>query len=603
MLATSVPEPEKQTSTNADEHLAKRENVFRDLVSFFQKGMAQLLPDDWALDEIFQNFIQNAKMEFQHWEQKDEEKIRVHNEWTMKVYRVLGFYEEQQTQDYVISFRFVHLFNEFLSLLHPNSKKDRLRNLGIQQCLYQAKLTLIKFEAKLQYYRRCSYDAHDAIDDWRCETLTESEEKFKKEQLNASNWTIFKSIILQLETVEPIDAVYKLMKSLQQVYKDFEERGSSKHCLQYLRSAIWSLARLVQTESEIQRETSEAERALCELVGLLSELVDFWAKPTFDSKKIISRLKDFWAQEDFEEERKKSQLMFRHLLIHSFNLKECSIGMFSHPDGQKASDETRGHSVLRFRMKRLEDCFYDIGYDLLKFWRDIKESKAINLRDAYSVFDHESKKPETKGGHRKISGPLKYYIMNSDKDAMNFQKLHLAWTLPSQQRQEVFQRMCPTLAELQSDNLTDKQDAERRILRQRLLLKKKPLVIRAKNDAEKRKMQKNEELMEYLCSSENWSGPLKEFDNNWLEKLSEGSWSFAQQKAKDPALTEKEMWFQQTKEALKMRCHLFFALEPEKKEKKEKAPKKQKSKKKRRRLAHSPHRHREAVWLPRQTAL
>lgn len=576
-------EPEEPTSTEAFEQLAQRENVFREIVSFFQKGMAQLLSWDWALDELFQNFILLATMEFQHWVQKDEEKVRVHNEWTIEVSKVLGEFEPEEPQDYFMSFQFVKIFNEFLSMIHPNSEKDRLGSLEWEQSLYQAKLMMVKFEAKLQYYRRCTYDAHNAIDDWKSD-LTDMENEFKKEQLNASNWTVLKS--LQLETADQFDAVYKLLKSLQKVYKDFEERGSSKHCLRNLRSAIGSLARLVQTEAQIPRETSETERALCELVGLLSELVDFWADSTFDSKGIIERLKHFWTQENFEEERKKSQLQFRHLLIHSFHIKECSIDMFSHPENQKASDETRGHQVLRYRMKRLEYCFYDTGYDQLKFWNDIKESKVVNLRDAYSVFDHDSKKPETKGGDRKISGALKYFIMDTDADSMTFQKLHLAWTLPRDQRQKVFQEISPRLAQLQSDNLTVKQDADRRILRQRLLFKKNALVIEAKTDAERRKMQKNEELLEYLCSSKDWSGPQDGFDNNWLQNLSDGSWSFTEEKAK--GVTEKAMWFQRTKEALKKRCHLFFA---EKNEKKEKAPKKQKSKKnKKRRLSLSPNR-------------
>merc|ERR1712198_668171 len=72
------------------------------------------------------------------------------------------------------------------------------------------------------------------------------------------------------------------------------------------------------------------------------------------------------------------------------------------------------------------------------------------------------------------------------------------------------------------------------------------------------------------CSSESWSGPLKEFDNNWLENLFEGAWSFAEQKAKDPALTEKEMWFQQIKEALKIVVTCFLHLNRKKRRRKKK---------------------------------
>lgn len=124
----------------------------------------------------------------------------------------------------------------------------------------------------------------------------------------------------------------------------------------------------------------------------------------------------------------------------------------------------------------------------------------------------------------------------------------------------VFEQVSPKLAELQRDDLSDAEDSERRIRRQGLLRKKNSLVVDPRTAAEKKAFQKDEELQEYLCTSDAWRGPVGKFDNKWLEKVVGGSWSMAEEKKRDPTKTDAAIWFEKILHLQKQTMHMFWAL-------------------------------------------
>jgi len=188
------------------------------------------------------------------------------------------------------------------------------------------------------------------------------------------------------------------------------------------------------------------------------------------------------------------------------------------------------------------------------------ESKAVNLEGAYFVLDHQDDKKGKKNADRKIAGVLVYFIAETDEDALLLQKLHINWLRSRKEREMVFEQVSPKLAELQRDDLSDAEDSTRRLRRQGLLRKKNSLVVDPRTAAEKRAFQKDEELQEYLCTSDAWRGPEGKFDNRWLEKVVGGSWSMAEEKKRDPTKPDAAIWFEKILDLQKQTMHMFWAL-------------------------------------------
>jgi len=265
-------------------------------------------------------------------------------------------------------------------------------------------------------------------------------------------------------------------------------------------------------------------------------------------------------QQHVKEMKSNGQLYVRHLAIHSWIFMLCSLEMFQQPRNQKNSDENmRGYKVLRCRLKR-KDCFSDPGYELIEFWQHIMQTKAVKLQSAYFVLDHSEDKKK-KNAERKTVGALVYFIGETDEDTMTLQRLHLAYMRLKEERESVFQQVCPELAELQRDGLSEVEDSERRLRRQAILRKKGSLVLDPRTAVEQRAFQKDEELQQYLCTSVDWCKPVGRFDNRWLESYVGGSWSFAAEKRKDPTKSNEKIWFERILDAQRKSLHIFYALQ------------------------------------------
>jgi len=175
--------------------------------------------------------------------------------------------------------------------------------------------------------------------------------------------------------------------------------------------------------------------------------------------------------------------------------------MISIDPSKRNSSKERGSQVIRTKMKRSEISFSDTSYQLPQLWQNIKTSNAVNLQDAYFVLEYSTKKSKKKVDDekgRKVDGSLQYFIAATEKDARDLVKLHLAWTLPKEKREEIFNQICPELAKLESDNLSAAEDADRSMHRQKILRKEGSL-----KDAELQK--KTEKLLDDLFKSEDWS--------------------------------------------------------------------------------------------------
>lgn len=371
--------------------------------------------------------------------------------------------------------------------------------------------------------------------------------------MNALVWTKLKT--LPCETVKQFETVYDLLKLLQSVYKSFEKAGMSIHRLKYMTEAVRFMALLIRGELEVIRDSTETDVAVEALVTKFFGLVNMWRNNSLTTKGVIASLEDHVKQME-----SNCKLHIRHLSITSFIFMLSSLTMFQTPRSQDNSDQLlRGLKVLRIRLKR-KDCFADVGYELIEFWLHIMESNAVNLEGAYFVLDHQDDKKGKKNAERKIAGVLVYFIAATDEDAMLLQKLHVGWLQSTNKREMVFEQVSPKLAELQRDNLSDAEDSERRLRRQRLLRKKDSLVVDPRTAAEKKALQKDEELQEYLCTSGAWRGPTDKFDNEWLEKVVGGSWSMAEERKRDPTKTDADIWFDKVLDLQKQTMHMFWAL-------------------------------------------
>jgi len=316
------------------------------------------------------------------------------------------------------------------------------------------------------------------------------------------------------------------------------------------------MALLIKGELEVDRDCAETDRAVEDLVNILFGVVDLWRNNSLKANGVISRL-----QQHVKQMQSNGKLLTRHLAINSWLFMLSSLEMFQKPRNHNNSDESmRGYKVLRCRKKRVA-CFSDAGYDLIRFWQHIMQTKAVKLQGAYYVLDHQSEDKKRKSAERKIAGVIVYFIGETDEDTITLQRLHLAWMLSKKEREGVFKQVCSELAELQSDGLSEVEDSERRLQRQAILRKKGSLVLDPRTAAEKRAFKKDKELQQYLCTSDNWCGPEGKFDNKWLERFVGGSWSFAEEKRKDPTKTDEKIWFEKMLDAQKQSLHIFYALQ------------------------------------------
>jgi len=558
-MASFTPPPTEPSE------LALRERVFSECVWHFKGGLAERILRDLELKSSSEQFLQNATEQFQMCVKMDEQTSEAHNEWANEVSVQLGIHEERHNMNYNISFHFIRVFNSFLAMMHPQGEMAQVSD--TDESNKGAKELLAKFEADLRYLQRLNYDAQGAIDCWDS-PLAIKEEEFKKAQMKATIWSTLQT--LPTQTAEQFETVYNLLKLLQSVYKTFECNDTSIYRLKYLTSAIRFMALLIRGELGVVRDSAETDRAVRDLVSILTDMVHLWKNNSLKTNGVIHRLQEYVKQME-----SNGKLCTRHLAINCFIFMLSSLNMFQQPRSQNKTDENlRGHKVLRVRLKRV-DCFSDTGYQLIEFWQHIMETKAVNLRGAYFVLDHQSndkkgKKDDQsddkkgKNAERKIAGLLLYFIGETDEDALMLQKLHIAWMRSRKERERVFNEVCPTLAVLQSDGLSEAQDSERRLARQFILRKKNSLVLDPKTDAEKKAFQKDEELQEYLCTSDDWSGPAGEFDTKWLESIVGGSWSMAEEKKRDPGKLEENIWFEQILEAQKQTLHIFYALQKNK---------------------------------------
>jgi len=535
-------------------HLELRERVFSDQKSHFGDGVAQRAPD-LELNCSSQEFLSNATQQFQWSVQMDEQTCDAHNRWADEVSVRLNEYEEREQTTYNISFRFVEVFNEMLFKMHPQREMAQLSDVEADQSNAEAKKMLIKFEGVLKYLRRENYDMQGAIDSWES-PLAVKEEAFKKAQMNSFVWTKLKT--LPCDTAKQFETVYNLYKRLQSVYKNFESDGTSDYRLKYMTESIRFMAQLIKGELEVERNSTETDSAVHDLVTIFFNMVNLWKTNSLKTKGVIASLQDH-----VQQMKSNCKLNTRHLCITSFIFMLSSLKMFQKPRSQTNNDE-RGFKVHRIRLKRA-DCFSDEAYDLIELWKHMIESGVVELEGAYFVLDHQSDdKKGKKNAERKIAGALIYFISKTDKDAMRLQKIHLAWMLPREKREMFFEQMSPKFAELQRDNLSDVEDSQRRLRRREILRKKDSLVVNPRTVAEKKASQRDEELQEYLCTSEDWRGPTGKFDNQWLEEYVGGSWSMAEEKKRDPAKTDEAMWFEKMLDAQKHTMHIFWALQKNK---------------------------------------
>jgi len=541
------PQSEEPQGSELNVHSMMSDNVF-----IFNWFLVTLRPQDRKLDELSQKFINDMETTFKACERMAEETFRADNEWRTEVWKNLGVIEAPAEKNH-ISIRYVCILNEMLSMLHPNGEKSRLAGLGDEHKILQAKLMLDKFGEKLEYYMRLSYDSHTATDKWHSSSLSLAEEEFKREQLNAANWTAFKT--LPLKTLKQFKSVYKLMKSLQSLYQWFVKNEASIYCLRHLTTAIGAMVICIQAEAKIDRKVAEADEAICGLVNILHRFVTLLATPDFESNGCLQAFADY-----IHNGKKQKGKRFADLAVSSFIFKVCSLdslNMFSIDPSSRNSSKERGSQVVRIKMKRPEISFSGTSYQLPQLWQNIKKSNAVDLQDAYFVLEYSTTKSKKKvddqkttGSNaekkkvvgRKVDGSLQYFIGATDKDARDLVKLHLAWTLPKEKREKIFKQICPELAELESDNLSAAEDADRQAHRQKILRKKDSL--------KESKSQKTEELLDYLFKSEDWSGPEDEYDNNWLQEFVGSSFSD---------------WSEQIRKAIRQRFHIEFAM-PGKKE-------------------------------------
>jgi hypothetical protein len=541
------------TFTVLESELALRERVFSEQKTHFKEGLNQRINLDQELNRAVQEFLINSTQLFQRCVQMDEQTCAAHNSWADEVSRTLNIYEKREEQTkYNVSFGFIGGFNEMLSKMHPRDEIAQLSDVGADQSIAEAKENLISFDRGLKYMQRENYDAQGAVDS--CDSpLAIKEEEFKKAQMNAAVWTKLKT--LPCETVKQFETVYNLLKLLQSVYKSFESAGMSIYRLKYMTEAIRFMALLISGELEVVRDSTETDTAVHELVTIFFNMVNMWENNSLKTKGVIASLQDHVKQME-----SNCKLHTRHLSITSFIFMLSSLKMFQKPRSQDSSDQLlRGYKVLRIRLKRV-DCFSDVGYELIEFWEHIMESKAVNLEGAYFVLDHQDDKKGKKNADRKIAGVLVYFIAETDEDALLLQKLHINWLRSRKEREMVFEQVSPKLAELQRDDLSDAEDSERRLRRQGLLRKKNSLVVDPRTAAEKKAFQKDEELQEYLCTSDAWRGPVGKFDNQWLEKVVGGSWSMAEEKKRDPTKPDATIWFEKILELQKQTMHMFWAL-------------------------------------------
>jgi len=536
-------------------------SMVSDNVKNFNWFLVTLRPQDKELDELSQKFINDMKTTLKACERMAEETFRADNEWRTEVWKNLGVIEAPAEKNH-ISIRYVCILSEMLSMLCPNGEKSRLAGLGDGQKILQAKLMLNKFREKLEYYMRPSYDSHTATDKWHSSSLSLAEEEFKREQLNAANWTTFKT--LPVKTLKQFKSVYELMKSLQSLYQWFVMNEASIYCLRHLTTAIGAMVICIQAEAKIDRKVAEADKAICDLVKILNRFVTLLATPDFESNGCLQAFADY-----IHNSKKQKGKRFADLAVSSFIFKMCSLdslNMFSIDPSSRNSSKERGSQVIRIKMKRPEISFSGTSYQLPQFWQNIKKSNAVDFQDAYFVLEYSTKSKKkvddekTTGSNaekkkvvgRKVDGSLQYFIGATDKDARDLVKLQLAWTLRKEKREKIFKQICPELAKLESDNLSAAEDAERQAHRQKILRKKDSL--------KESKSQKTEELLDYLFKSEDWSRPKDKHDKKWLEKFVGGSFSFEEEKKEDKSLTDEEIWSEQIRKAIRQRFHIEFVM-------------------------------------------
>jgi len=460
-FTVGAPFPSKNTEAKADEQFF--ENIAAQSYDALSEQFDSVLKtiqinervfDDFSLKQKFENFLDSAEEAFNTCVTNDEEIYEYAASWVRRVEEKLAETEIFPQRNYNITNAFLDVFNSLLNFMERVGQKASPSDLKLKQEERLGHKMIAKCQAIVDYLLRSNFDTQKALEstDFDLGEVKDAVRNFKKTQVFPLCLSSLQRLTHKQIKDENLETVRSLLKALREGYAFWEDKIGIDR-LQLWTEVAQAMAQLMKQELKTKRKDGDV-KGVAHLFESCLTCLEFLKSDSFDSV----------GETEFE-----GYACTRHLQICCLLFKWSGLEGFNEPQSTRNSgNEVRGKNVIRYRCKRMVALGRQ-AFQLGRFWRHIMRTGIVDLEGCYFVLDHRAE-DKKKNQDRKLSGVLFYWVLSSEAAAEELLRLFVAWCETKERRNRVFS-LYPDLYRLQQDKLTQEEDQERSIIRQKMVRK------------------------------------------------------------------------------------------------------------------------------------